>query len=125
MTDVEKHGKLLRNYKYDTFGNRVGMDNYVRGIKTIYEYDVLNRLKWQDISDNENVVHKTYTYDKRGNLTGEYRNGELLFGYSYNSMNRLEKAYVLNERVRGRLTMNFKQPLNQILTVDRCFMIWG
>ena len=69
------------------------MDDYVRGIKTIYEYDVLNRLKWQDISDNENVVHKTYTYDKRGNLTGEYRNGELLFGYSYNSMNRLEKAW--------------------------------
>lgn len=93
LTDVEKDGKLLRNYRYDTFGNRVGMDDYVRGIKTIYEYDVLNRLKWQDISDNENVVHKTYTYDKRGNLTGEYRNGELLFGYSYNSMNRLEKAW--------------------------------
>ena len=34
-----------------------------------------------------------YTYDGRGNLTGEYLNGNLLHGYRFNAMNRLAEAW--------------------------------
>ena len=72
------------------------MEDCTRGIMTISEYDALNHLIRQEISKAafpENAIQKTYTYDKRGSLTGEYQDGELLHGYAYNSMNRLEKAW--------------------------------
>ena len=97
LNDVEKDGKLLRRYRYDIFGNRVGMEDYGRGTKSLSKYEALNRLVeqeiWEDISDSGSIVHKTYTYDGRGNLTGEYQDGELLHGYVFNSMNRLGKAW--------------------------------
>ncbi len=72
------------------------MEDCTRGIMTISEYDALNHLIRQEISKAafpEDAIQKTYTYDKRGSLTGEYQDGELLHGYAYNSMNRLEKAW--------------------------------
>ena len=96
LTGVEKDGKPLRSYQYDTFGNRTVMEDCTRGIMTISEYDALNHLIRQEISKDafpEDTIQKTYTYDKRGNLTGEYQDGDLLHGYAFNSMNRLEKAW--------------------------------
>ncbi len=96
LTGVEKDGKPLRSYQYDTFGNRTVMEDCTRGIMTVSEYDALNHLIRQEISKDafpEDTIQKTYTYDKRGSLTGEYQDGELLHGYAYNSMNRLEKAW--------------------------------
>lgn len=34
-----------------------------------------------------------YTYDRRGNLTGEYQEGKLLHGYEFCALNRLERAW--------------------------------
>jgi len=48
---------------------------------------------WEGISGGKSAVHETYIYDRRGNLTGEYQDGELLHGYVFNSMNRLGKAW--------------------------------
>ena len=96
LTGVEKDGKPLRSYQYDTFGNRTVMEDCTRGIMTVSEYDALNHLIRQEISKDafpEDTIQKTYTYDKRGNLTGEYQDGDLLHGYAFNSMNRLEKAW--------------------------------
>lgn len=96
LTGVEKDGKPLCSYEYDTFGNCTFMEDSTRGIMTISEYDALNHLVRQEISKAvfpEDTIQKTYTYDKRGNLTGEYQDGELLHGYAFNSMNRLEKAW--------------------------------
>ncbi len=96
LTGVEKDGKPLRSYQYDTFGNRTVMEDCTRGIMTVSEYDALNHLIRQEISKAafpEDTIQKTYTYDKRGNLTGEYQDGELLHGYTFDSMNRLEKAW--------------------------------
>ena len=96
LTGVEKDGKPLRSYQYDTFGNRTVMEDYTRSIMTSSKYDALNRLIRQEISKDacsEDTIQKTYTYDKRGNLTGEYQDGELLHGYAFNSMNQLEKAW--------------------------------
>ena len=94
LTGVEKDGKPLRSYQYDAFGNRTELEDHASGTRNTYGYDALNRLLEQEIRQGENtVIHKTYTYDKRGNLTGEYQDGGLLHGYAYDSMNRLQKAW--------------------------------
>ena len=94
LTGVEKDGKPLRSYQYDAFGNRTELEDHAGGTRSTYGYDALNRLLKQETRQGENtVIHKTYTYDKRGNLTGEYQDGGLLHGYVYDSMNRLQKAW--------------------------------
>ena len=94
LTGVEKDGKPLRSYQYDAFGNRTELEDHASGTRNTYGYDALNRLLEQEIRQGENtVIHKTYTYDKRGNLTGEYQDGGLLHGYVYDSMNRLQRAW--------------------------------
>ena len=94
LTGVEKDGKPLRSYQYDAFGNRTELEDHAGGTRSTYGYDALNRLLEQEIRQGEDsVIHKTYTYDKRGNLTGEYQDGGLLHGYAYDSMNRLQKAW--------------------------------
>ncbi len=109
LTGVEKDGEMLRSYRYDSFGNRTGMEDYGRGTRNDYAYDALNRIqeKWErQVTDwkqeeglpegtfrDGGVLHRTYTHDGRGNLTGEYQNGELLHGYGFNAMNRLAEAW--------------------------------
>ncbi len=117
LIGVEKDGKHIRSYQYDTFSNRIEMEDNTKGIKNIYQYNALNQLVEQEIwetpditskintfingndidnikhNNNANILHKTFTYDKRGNLTGEYQEDALLHGYHFNRMNRLEKAW--------------------------------
>ena len=117
LIGVEKDGKHIRSYQYDTFSNRIEMEDNTKGIKNIYQYNALNQLIEQKIwetpditskintfingndidnikhNNNTNILHKTFTYDKRGNLTGEYQEDALLHGYHFNRMNRLEKAW--------------------------------
>ena len=117
LIGVEKDGKHIRSYQYDTFSNRIEMEDNTKGIKNIYQYNALNQLVEQEIwetpdittkintfingndidnikhNNNANILHKTFTYDKRGNLTGEYQEDALLHGYYFNHMNRLEKAW--------------------------------
>ncbi len=66
---MERDGKLLRRYQYDTFGNRTEVEDHANGIHCISVYDVLNRLQEQDIwekgIDAGNAIHKTFTYDQR------------------------------------------------------------
>lgn len=108
LTGVEKDGTLLRSYRYDSFGNRTEMEDFLRGTKTFSKYDVLNRLLAQEVWQNtftdfdinsHDIIYKTYIYDKRGNLTEEYQGGELLHGYTFNSMNRLQKVWNKQEMV--------------------------
>ena len=49
---------------------------------------------------NASVTRRAYTYDGRGNLTGEEESGELLHGYEYGAINRLTRAH--NSRGEGR-----------------------
>lgn len=117
LMEVWKDGKPLRSYQYDSFGNRIGMGDYMKGTQTAFAYDALNRLEkvatWKpdglpqgngaaggqpqegvmaEFADDK-AVYRSYTYDKRGNLTGEYREGELIHGYAYGASNRLERAW--------------------------------
>lgn len=97
LTGVEKDGKRLRSYQYDSFGNRICMEDYSEDIRHIFAYDSMNRMLEETVSSisgaEEAARHKAYAYDGRGNLTGEYCDGRLLHGYAYNAANRLEKAW--------------------------------
>lgn len=95
---VEKDGREWRKYAYDSFGNRIGTEDYEKGRRTAYTYDALNRLLTEEIWEGEGIADtngliadeiKSYEYDLRGNLVAEYQGERLLHGYTYNPMNRL------------------------------------
>ncbi len=101
LTCVEKDGEMLRRYDYDSFGNRVGMEDYEQRVSSMFAYDVLNRLlkekEWHNsdmMGENKEAdTYINYAYDRRGNLIGEYEGERLIHGYSFNAMNRMEKAW--------------------------------
>ena len=113
LTGVEKDGKRLHSYQYDTFGNRTCMEDYAEDMRYVFTYDSMNQLVEKaavPVSEaGEEAFHTTYAYDGRGNLTGEYRDGRLLHGYAYNAANRLEKAW----DGRGREATYFYNALGQ------------
>lgn len=83
LTDVEKDGKILREYTYDAFGNRVSM---LQGEeKTEYVYNILDQLVGEE-RDGKYV----YNYDRRGNMTEVIKDGVLEKRFFYNSAGRLE-----------------------------------
>lgn len=93
LATVTKDGEALRSYAYDPFGNRSEMEDHGAGRKTAYTYDALDRLTVRkEVRDGKESIRE-YLYDNRGNLTEETEEGRFLHGYSYNAMNRLERAW--------------------------------
>lgn len=97
LTGVEKDGAMLRSYGYDAFGNRTAMTE--PGRETAYAYDAANRLTRRterltgtQASGAGTAEEYTYAYDRRGNLTGIRKNGEILHGFRYGAAGRLEWA---------------------------------
>ncbi len=93
LTKVEKDGILLRTYQYDSFGNRTEMKDYEQDLQNIYSYDLLNRLREEEIILRNGRIKKSYNYDRRGNMIGEYQEDELCYGYQFGALNCLEKAW--------------------------------
>lgn len=105
------------SYSYDAMGNKTGIRKERSGRPEesgsyVYAYDALNRLVQEEIWKNSSLlpedggwenrwdqdpmkeaIGKSYTYDRRGNLTGEYQEGKLLHGYEFGTLNRLERAW--------------------------------
>lgn len=92
LTEVEKDGEVLRRYRYDSFGNRVGMEEAATGRTKDYRYDVLNRLTRLEEQYRGEHHFTEYGYDRRGNLTEEWKDGVLLHGYTYGADNRLQTS---------------------------------
>ena len=63
-----------------------------KGEETHYEYNAVNQL----VREFHEETEKTYRYDKRGNLTGEWENGILQCTYEYDAANRLVHAVTEN-----------------------------
>ena len=103
LTDVEKDGKPIRKYIYDSFGNRTGMMDYSAGRTYIYTYNMLNQLAGEEIWEGdvactwsggiqrEADMIKTYAYDLRGNLISECTGETQSRRYVYNAGNRLSE----------------------------------
>ena len=97
LVNVEKDGRKLRSYQYDSFGNRTCMEDHTEDMQYLFTYDSMNKLMEKEACPMSEAggtaVHTTYAYDGRGNLTGEYCGGRLLHGYAYNAANRLESSW--------------------------------
>ncbi len=90
LTGAEKDGIKSAGYTYDAFGNRESLTE--EGNRTVYSYDVLDRLisKTEERASGNNTF--TYVYDRRGNLTREYEGDILKAIYDYNDQGMLEKT---------------------------------
>ncbi len=82
LTEVEKDGRRIRSYTYDVFGNRTSMEQ--EGEESRYTYNPLNQL-----ISVQGSVDREYAYDKRGNLTEFFENGEKIAAYVYDGTNRV------------------------------------
>jgi hypothetical protein len=86
LIEVAKDSKVLREYQYDAFGNR--MRKTSDGIETIYSYNEADQL----ISKREAESETTYTYDRRGNITTMCVDGNTSKRFVYSAANRLDKV---------------------------------
>ncbi|WP_321384224.1 DUF6531 domain-containing protein [uncultured Enterococcus sp.] len=91
LTDVEKDGQSLRNYVYDTFGNRIEKNS--SDGRTQYTYNALNQL----IREESPTQTKSMIYDKRGNLFEEWVDGQFNQQYQYDATNMLAKVVTATE----------------------------
>lgn len=86
LIEVAKDSKVLREYQYDAFGNR--MRKTSDSIETIYSYNEADQL----ISKREAESETTYTYDRRGNITTMCVDGNTSKRFVYGAANRLDKV---------------------------------
>ncbi|MBE5899357.1 MAG: hypothetical protein E7279_07110 [Lachnospiraceae bacterium] len=96
LTSVSKGKNVLREYTYDSFGNRLSKKSYVDDVTYKYSYNSNNQLI-EEIVDGKSSTNKKYSYDKRGNLTHVIVDGILSNEYIYNANNQLSRASLINE----------------------------
>ncbi len=77
-------------YEYDAFGNRTSLVE--DAAKTSYTYDILDRLVEAKELNADQIIVKTYEYDKRGNQTKEYVDGLLQKTFTFDATNMLSKV---------------------------------
>lgn len=86
ITRVLKNEKILREYKYDAFGNRIFKRDGEN--ETHYTYNPGNQLV-KEIG----VEIKEYEYDLRGNLSDVLVNGGLSRRYEFDAENHMSRVY--------------------------------
>lgn len=82
--------ELLREYHYDSFGNRTMLKEGEN--ITTYSYDVLDRLLDKKEDRAGNILETRYQYDRRGNLTGAMRDEEEIERYQFDMTNHMVQA---------------------------------
>ena len=87
LDTIASDGKTFDYDYYDT--GYMKSITYPGGLKTVYEYDNINRITKVTTSKNGVVINTfEYEYDGNGNATKEIRNGVQTL-YSYDSLDRL------------------------------------
>lgn len=85
LVTVQKDGKTIRDYIYDTFNNRSAR---IEGKEKIeYIYNAADQM----VQKVDEIRH-LYTYDARGNLTEIRKDGIIENTYTYNTMNRMNMS---------------------------------
>jgi len=87
LTKVLENNELIREYKYDAFGNRI--EKGEKGLITKYHYNKLDQL----IKEELPTEIKTYEYDKRGNRIKEYINQNLNKIYNFDATGMMNKVW--------------------------------
>ena len=91
ITGKNAGGSTLSGYSYSYGGThlRQSMTDTVLGQLNTYQYDSMNRLIKDTVTQGSNQVNKfEYSYDKAGNRTSQTINGTAT-SYSYNAANEL------------------------------------
>ena len=92
IQEVIKDGNLIREYGYDSYGNRSSLKN--GEVTTNYAYNSLNQLiSSVDSHDTGESNKHEYSYDGRGNLIKMYKNNQLTHQYHFGATNRLESVF--------------------------------
>lgn len=108
---VMKDGKLLREYEYDGFGNRVAKLDYNTDIeKIVYTYNQKNQLT-EEVS-GKNV--KQYEYDHRGNLINVLQDKQLQKRFVFGAQNVMERVDELHGTINRQMTFNYNGFGNKI-----------
>lgn len=96
LTSVSKDGKLMREYFYDSFGNRIGKNDYSseEKVHTEYKYNILDEL--ETVHEKDSLLQ--FEYDKRGNMIRQVKNGSVFHEYTYDASNRLTAARGTEDR---------------------------
>ncbi|MDR0491454.1 MAG: DUF6531 domain-containing protein, partial [Oscillospiraceae bacterium] len=76
----------LRQYRYDSLGNRVA--SLQNGVETKYSYNARNQL----IREQEGSAIRDYSYDRRGNLSQVMEDGLVKASYMFDATNRMTQA---------------------------------
>lgn len=92
LKQVYKNNELIREYFYDSLGNRSKMLEYdpveKTSAETEYLYDPAGTLK--QVKKGE--YQEEYRYDKRGNLIRQIIDGRIEREYQYDALNRLNRV---------------------------------
>ncbi len=89
-------GVIRAEYRYDAFGNRKSFSE--NDAETSYSYDALDRLVEAKESLSCGTIFKTYDYDRRGNQTGEYVDGQINKSFTYDATGMLSRV---SDREKG------------------------
>ncbi len=89
LTQIKRNEEILREYGYDSFGNRISMVEGER--RTEYNYNNLDQLisSVTRSSVTDDVQEKGYRYDKRGNLIESLINGQNHQSYNFDAAGKL------------------------------------
>lgn len=85
ISEIYRNRELEQAFEYDSYGNRTR--KWHSGAIETYGYDG-NRLLWAKCGDNT----RSFSYDKRGNLTSEQLNGMQVLSLHYDDLDRLAGA---------------------------------
>ena len=87
LTQVFRNNKILEEYIYDAFGNRVRKKTEKGDI--LYKYNEADEL----VKEEGGLFSKNYEYDKRGNLVKIYKGGNSVESYKYDVSGRLALSF--------------------------------
>lgn len=91
LIGTSRNGREQVQYQYDPFGNRIHM--WEDGKETNCRYDALDHLlEIHESSQQESDIVRSYHYDKRGNLTGIWKNGAEEKAYVFDVANRMSSV---------------------------------
>ncbi|MBR3307987.1 MAG: hypothetical protein IKI75_12140 [Lachnospiraceae bacterium] len=93
LTAVVRDKVKLRDYSYDTFGNRLEKNEYSKDGTVLEHVEYAYSLRDQLLRMKEsNGDIREYAYDRRGNLSSVTKNGVKEHEYVFGAINRLERA---------------------------------
>jgi len=89
LVSVKENGETVREYTYDSFGNRIRLKE--KDKVTDYQYNENDQLIFYTVKGKEKEIRASFEYDKRGNLISRTLNGKK-YHYQYDAAGKMTGA---------------------------------